>query len=134
MKRAVIGSRAYNSQGLANVARHVQSLPEDTILVSGGARGVDQVAEAAHKGRVFSFRIYEGENQYGVEFWDYGGKNPRMVRFDEFFADAKSALKYRDWLIAHECDELDAFWNGWSKGTETTATMAKDLGKKVTYL
>jgi hypothetical protein len=104
-----------------------------TILVSGGARGVDQVAETAHSGRVFSFRIYEEDEHFGVEFWDYGGEKPKTTRFDRFFSDAKSALVYRDWLIAQECDELYAFWNGWSKGTELTATMAKDIGRKVEY-
>lgn len=134
MKVAVIGSRVYPDDKKGNIARLVAELPEGTVLVSGGARGVDQLAETCHKGRVFSFRIYQGRNQYGVEFWDYGSKTPSIQRFDEYFADAKSALKYRDFLIAHECDKLYAFWNGYSKGTEFTATLASDLGKEVNYL
>lgn len=149
MKIAVIGSRVYPDAKKSDIARFISGLPDGTVLVSGGARGVDQIAEACHKGRVFSFRIYKDadpelpiclgdgttgpvDDHYGVEFWDYGGPNPRTIRFDCFFADARSALVYRDWLIAHECDELYAFWNGYSKGTETTMSFAQALGKKVT--
>ena len=134
MKIAVIGSRVHPPEVLTRVEEHVQSTLGGAILVSGGAKGTDQAAEGAHAGRVFSFRLYSENDHYGVEFWDYGGDDPKTVRFDCFFADAKSALLYRDFLIAHECDELHAFWNGWSTGTEFTAKLAKDLGKEVKYL
>src|SRR5437870_4805989 len=131
MKVAIIGSRDISSDRLAEVSKFVKTLPSDTILVSGGARGVDQIAELSHSGRVFSFRTYKdrsdrgqvpnpledyvaedvaapGPTHYGVEFWDYQGESPEIKRFDCFFADAKSALFYRNWLIAKECDELYA--------------------------
>ena len=134
MKIAVIGSRNFPDSRKVDVARFVGSLPSDTIIVSGGAKGVDQLAENAAPGRVFSFRTFGNDSDgYGVEFWDYGGRSPNTRRFDQIFADKKSALIYRDWLIAHECDELAAFWNGYSRGTQLTATFAKDLGKKVEY-
>lgn len=49
MKIAIVGSRDYHD--LAAVWRYVESLPEDTVIVSGGARGVDAAAEMAAKSR-----------------------------------------------------------------------------------
>lgn len=100
--------------------------------------GVDHVAEMAHGGRVFSFRTYEDQDtkHWGVEFWDYNKQTPltgNVTRFDSFFATAKDALLYRNFLIAHECDALDIFWNGWSAGCKNTADLTQELGKEVHY-
>jgi hypothetical protein len=135
LKVGIVGSRVYPHEKHSDIARYVASLPEGTILVSGGAKGVDQLAESCHKGRVWSFRpkADPDKDSYGVELWDFGGKNPSVVFFDSFLADYKDACLYRDMLIAHECDELVAFWNGYSKGTVHTANFAKGIGKVVTF-
>jgi hypothetical protein len=136
MKVAVVGSRNYPDEGKVNIARLVSELPDETILVSGGARGVDEIAEKCHAargGRVFSFRVRQEGEQWGVEFWDFGGAKPQIVFFDDFFATKKDALFYRNTLIAHECDEMHAFWNGYSKGTLFTTDFAQTIDKPVTF-
>ena len=47
MKIAIVGSRDY--QHLDRVRIYVESLSPDTIIVSGGARGVDKTAEITAK-------------------------------------------------------------------------------------
>ena len=45
MRVAIVGSREYSD--IDAIVEYVNSLPADTIVVTGGARGVDQIAEAA---------------------------------------------------------------------------------------
>lgn len=53
MKYAILGSRDYPK--LARVSELVRSLPSDSIIVTGGAHGVDEAAERA--ARAFGFRL-----------------------------------------------------------------------------
>lgn len=47
---AIVGARDASPETLAKVRALVASLPDGTIVISGGARGVDKVAiEAAHE-------------------------------------------------------------------------------------
>lgn len=47
---AIVGTRDASPETLAKVRALVASLPDGTIVISGGARGVDKVAiEAAHE-------------------------------------------------------------------------------------
>ncbi len=137
MKHAIVGSRAYQTPEA--IREFVAALPEGTIVVSGGAPGADNTGEQAHLargGEVWSFRVRQlGKKEFGVEVWFLGGENPRIVPLtgEPTFANRKSALVYRDMLIAYECDEMSAFWNGWSPGTRFTTTFAQDIGKTVTW-
>lgn len=103
MKVAIVGSRTYRSRG--NVADFVGSLPDATIIVSGGARGVDTWAVEAAGTRLTE--VYPAE-------WEKWGN---------------SAGFRRNQTIVGACDELYAFWDGLSKGTLDSIQRAAKAGK-----
>lgn len=103
MKIAIVGSRDYRSQG--NVADFVGGLPEDAIIVSGGARGVDSWAVEFAGTRLTE--VYPAD-------WDKWGR---------------SAGFRRNQTIVDACDELYAFWDGLSKGTLDSIQRAARAGK-----
>lgn len=130
MKVAIVGSR----QGVSpdRVAKFVAKLWEkqgiETVLVSGGANGVDKCAEQtwlALGGKVQSFRIRKiagdmtHEDVYAIEVWRLGGEQPVvfMPQNEPTWATAASALYYRNLLIAEFADRGVAFWDGRSRGT-----------------
>jgi hypothetical protein len=144
VKVAVFGSR--QGYDLDRVARWVVKLWEkqgkDTILVSGGAEGVDRMAEQtwlALGGQVKSFRPVKtggdltSEDEYGIEVWELGGEHPTVSRpgNEPRFADYTSAATYRDMLIAEEADRGMAFWANKSRGTAGTITFFEVQGKPI---
>lgn len=138
-KLAVVGSR--EGADLEQVAAFLAELREkhpDTIVVSGGAKGVDSAAEQgwlALGGRVESYRPKQlGLEEYGIEFWELGVPQPRVfvLANEPTFGDYESACLYRDLLIAEACDRLAAFYRpGRSWGALFTAEMAGHNGKPV---
>lgn len=134
MKLAVVGSR--QGADLAHVRAFVAALPADTIIVSGGAVGVDKTAEQAwleNGGRVISFRPKQlSDEEYGIEVWELGGDNPRVYEYQGFPTGAtyKDAAFLRDILIAETCDRLVAFYKrGRSWGAGFTQGWAHDRGR-----
>jgi predicted Rossmann fold nucleotide-binding protein DprA/Smf involved in DNA uptake len=107
MKVAIIGSRNYAKLHL--VQKMVEVLPPGCILISGGARGVDTIAEEAARSRGLTVQVFPAE-------WRKYGRGAGIRR-------------NRD-IIAH-ADVVLAFWNGISPGTEHSIQLAKSLGKPV---
>jgi predicted Rossmann fold nucleotide-binding protein DprA/Smf involved in DNA uptake len=107
MKVAIIGSRNYAKLHL--VQKMVEVLPPGCILISGGARGVDTIAEKAARSRGLTVQVFPAE-------WRKYGRGAGIRR-------------NRD-IIAH-ADVVLAFWNGISPGTEHSIQLAKSLGKPV---
>lgn len=106
MKIAIIGSRKY--ENLTNVTNYVKQLPSDTIVISGGAQGVDYLAAKAARAR-----------------------NLRVTEYHPDFTKGYFPHKYleRNQLIAQDADAVIAFWDGHSRGTLWTIQHAKQLGK-----
>lgn len=102
---AIVGSRTFKRLEL--VAKFVRSLPYDTVIVSGGAKGVDSTAENIAKHLGMKTDIYL----------------PDYARY------GKSAPMIRNSLIIENCDEVVAFWDGVSKGTKDSIDKAERLGK-----
>ena len=75
-------------------------------IVSGGARGVDEYAEAWAKLKGVKSKIFKPD-------WSLG----------------KSAGAIRNRKIVDYCDQLIAFWDGKSKGTLISIEMAKSANK-----
>jgi predicted Rossmann-fold nucleotide-binding protein len=134
---AIVGSR--DGADLELVAKFIHALHErqpDTVLVSGGAVGVDATAEQewlSLGGRVLSFRPVKlpDSDDYGVERWELGGPDPKMYRLlDQLtWATYSGACFNRDWLIAENADRLVAFFRrGRSRGTGMTLDRANGLG------
>lgn len=107
MKFAIVGSRDFHPLSL--VHNLVSGLPEGSIVVSGGARGVDAAAELAAKRKGFGCEIYPAD-------WNKYGKAAGMIRNTDIVAS---------------CDVLVAFWDGESRGTQDSIVKALKMGKQV---
>lgn len=108
MKVAIIGSRLFSNLG--RVAAFVQSLPLDTVVVSGGASGVDCAA-------------FVEANRRGLKIEEHKPDWRRHGRAAGFI---------RNHAIVNAADEVVAFWDGRSKGTRHSINLAREAGKKVT--
>jgi len=70
VKVAIVGSREYLH--LAKVREYILNLPQDTIILSGGARGVDKCAEKVANSKGLQTEIYPAD-------WHKYGKAAGMV-------------------------------------------------------
>lgn len=104
---AIIGSRDYPR--LRDVYEYVRLLPADTVVVSGGARGVDRTAADAARHR--GLEVVEH-----LPDWKRDGKGAGFIRNAKIVADA---------------DRVVAFHNGVSRGTSHSIETAIRTGKPV---
>ena len=109
MKYAIIGSRNFS-----NYARLETELKKYDIgaIVSGGAKGADQLAEH-----------YAQENSIPIEII-----KPDWARY------GKAAGVIRNREIIHTCDAVIVFWDGESKGTKSSISFAGKEKKQVTII
>jgi hypothetical protein len=91
---------------MQQVRSYIDSLEGDVTIVSGGARGVDSVAEQQAKKRGLPVEIYRAE-------WERFGKSAGFRRNRDIVTNA---------------DMVVAFWDGRSRGTENTINLAKREG------
>jgi predicted Rossmann fold nucleotide-binding protein DprA/Smf involved in DNA uptake len=111
MKVAIVGSRDF--ENLKAVRGFVRSLRPGTIVLTGGAAGVDLAAETAAREEGLELEIIRP---------DYRKHHPKL------------APKIRNREIAEKCDAMIAFWDGMSGGTANAVTWAIYFGKVVTVL
>jgi predicted Rossmann fold nucleotide-binding protein DprA/Smf involved in DNA uptake len=109
MKVGIVGSRDYPD--LDRVRDYVNELPGDTVVVSGGARGVDLAAEQAAKERGLEVIVFRPSDPSNPE--SYLSRNRQIVE---------------------NSDRLVAFWYGRSRGTAYTIQYANKTGKEVKIL
>jgi len=88
-----------------DVFRFVQALPFDVVLVSGGASGVDKMAEHSASGREF------------------------VVHPADWNKHGKAAGPTRNQQIVDDATEIHAWPSSWSRGTWDTIRKAKASGK-----
>jgi NADPH:quinone reductase-like Zn-dependent oxidoreductase len=105
MRVAIVGSRDFTALNM--VVEYVNSLPNDTVVISGGAIGVDRAAEQAAKARGLKVVIYFAD-------WNLHGK---------------AAGQIRNKTIVNDCDTMVAFWDGVSTGTKGSIHLASKAGK-----
>lgn len=98
MKVAIIGSRSITD---AEIGRYVP--PDASLIISGGAVGVDSIAEK-----------YADEK--GIK---------KLILYPDYELYGKSAPLIRDKLIVDHADLVIAIWDGVSRGTEFTISYAK---------
>lgn len=98
---AIVGSRDFPSADV--VGAFVRSLPPGTVVVSGGARGVDHWAEEAARRCGLRTKVFHAD-------WDTHGRRAGPIRNAEIVAAA---------------DRLVAFWNSRSRGTLNTILSAQ---------
>jgi predicted Rossmann fold nucleotide-binding protein DprA/Smf involved in DNA uptake len=104
MKLAIIGSR---NIGSINIDEHVDFRPE--CVISGGAQGVDNIAEKWAKDK---------------------GIKTMIIRPDWQRFKGGAAIR-RNHTIVEAADMVLAFWDGKSKGTKYTIDLAQRIGKAV---
>lgn len=100
MKIAIVGSRDYDR--LDQVIAYVQSLPHDTHIVTGDARGVDNAALVTAYNRGMNVTCYPAA-------WAEHGKKAGMLRNS---------------TIVEAADKVVAFWDGKSRGTRDSLIKA----------
>jgi YspA, cpYpsA-related SLOG family len=106
MKTAIVGSRNIENYDLLKQATKGLKI---TMVISGGAAGVDKMAE-----------------RYAIE-----KGLPLTVLNADWQAHGKSAGMIRNAEIVKTADQVIAIWDGQSKGTAATINMAKKAGKAV---
>jgi predicted Rossmann fold nucleotide-binding protein DprA/Smf involved in DNA uptake len=119
---AIVGSRKHPDVNKARQAVFdcVRNLPPNTVIVSGGAKGVDSWAEqAAHKYGLRT-KIYPVDKK-GLS--PYGSPDSRREYGKRAYA--------RNLLIVDDCDRLVAFSSGNTKGTNHAIRYARKQGKPV---
>jgi len=124
MRIAIVGCRGPRAIKIGETIDHYRricddayafacALPEGTIIVSGGAEGVDQCARLAAK-------RYPGRLQIEEHLPDY-----------EKYAPARAPLA-RNLIIVERSDEIHAWPAPWSRGTWHTINEGRKAGKPVT--
>lgn len=101
MKVAVVGSRSIEN---ADISRYIP--PDTDLIISGGAIGVDKLAE-------------EYADKKGIK---------KLILYPDYELYGKSAPLIRDKLIVDHADLVIAVWDGVSSGTEFTISYAKRRG------
>lgn len=104
---AIVGSR--HGAHLEAVEHYVAMLAYGTVVVSGGAAGVDSTA--ARRARQAGLTVVEHLPKY------------------ELFGHSAPLVRNRE--IAEDCSRLVAFWNGTSTGTCHVIRETRKLGKPV---
>lgn len=98
----ICGSREGFDQ--VQVDLEMASLPDDAMVITGGARGVDRLAHSAAERFGFQTEVIHAE-------WERHGKKAGYLRNVE--------------MLNREPDRVIAFWDGKSKGTLHTITEAR---------
>lgn len=110
MRVAIVGSRDFPRLDL--VRQFVWELERTTVVVSGGAAGVDSVAVEEAKRLGMPYEVYPAD-------WNRYGRRAGIVRNQQ---------------IVDASIEVVAFWDGKSRGTKSTMDMARAAGKKLSVV
>lgn len=113
MRLACIGSRTWtNYEFIERILRQQQNIYQNgsLVIVSGGAKGADFLAEKAADYLHINKTIF-------LPDWEKYGKSAGLKRNE---------------LIVKDCDAIFAFWDGRSNGTMHTCRLASAAGKPVT--
>jgi hypothetical protein len=107
---AVVGSRDFQDYALlCCTLDKIRARYPDCTLVSGGAQGADTLASQYSQEHGIPIRVFWADwNRYG-----------------------KAAGPIRNREIVEAADIVVAFWDGKSRGTKSTISIAKSWGRKV---
>jgi|AGTN01.2.fsa_nt_gi Protein of unknown function (DUF2493). len=103
MRIAIIGSGSLT----CDIGKYIPA--ETTEIVSGGARGVDRLAER----------------------WADERRIPKLIIKPDYARYGKAAPLWRNFLIVDLADSVVAVWDGQSLGTMATIRYARKTGKPV---
>lgn len=114
MKLAIVGDRNYKDykKFTKRVDKFIEKEGRPTLIVSGGARGIDHMAEKYAKKRKIPTKIFHAD-------WKTFGKAAGPMRNVE---------------IVNECTHVLAFLGEGSKGTASTIRIARNVHKPLTVI
>jgi hypothetical protein len=118
MKIALVGSREFKDTQLIRdiVIGYFSNSIEPHHFISGGARGVDSIAE----------KEFDRWNEY-----EHEGKLKKTIFLPDWDKYGKRAGFIRNELIIKAADKVVAFWDGASHGTKHSIDLAIKAGKPV---
>lgn len=124
MKVAIVGSRSYPT--LDEVAAYVQGLDAGTEVITGGAPGVDTVAEEeADKRGLDVLVIYPDYDK-----WAHHRERAPLERNTEIVATCDRVVAFQS-KCEKGCSPSRCPASGWSHGTQDTIKKAIRAGKRV---
>jgi len=103
----ISGSRDFKNLSL--VREFISSLPRNTTIVHGGARGVDATADAAARAAGLAVEVVPAD-------WTRLGR---------------AAGPIRNRAMVESCHRLVAFWDGSSRGTKSAIDAARAAKKEL---
>jgi SLOG family YspA-like protein len=110
MKLAIVGSRSFTDYNfLETNILEKYNLKDIDEIVSGGAKGTDNLAESFAK--VHNLKL--------------------TVFYPDWLKHGKYAGPLRNKQIVEYADEVIAFWDGSSPGTKSTINLTKQMNKKL---
>lgn len=113
MRYGIVGSRSRTDRG--TVDAFISNLPADSVIVSGGAKGIDTFAEDAAKKNGLKCVVYRPNFK--------GAKNYYQV-CDKYYSRNKKIVENSDIIVAF----VSASRTG---GTENTIKIAQKMEKPV---
>jgi hypothetical protein len=105
----------------------ISRLRPDDEVISGGARGVDKVAEIEAKIRGLKVKSYRPVKIHNSDYVCYEFPENQFV-IGSPVGSFRDIAFYRNGLIALNAERLYAFWDGTSTGTADTISQYKDRG------
>ena len=107
MKLLIVGSRSISD---IDISEYISEKAE--LIISGGASGVDTIAE------------------------EYADKNKisKLILRPQYELYRRAAPLKRNDLMVDICDNIIVFWDGKSKGTKHTIDYARKKGKPLTIV
>ena len=110
MRIIIAGTRWFNNYRLfVEKCDEILKQYENIEIISGGAQGVDTMAEKYAKAKHYKFTLYEAQ-------WSTSGRSAGYIR---------------NVRMAENADVLIAIWNGNSFGTKHMIDIASNKGLKV---
>lgn len=144
---AVVGSR--NFPNLMAVRRRVLLLPDDSLIVSGGARGVDATAEHAAREEGWdwiSLRPQEFETMWhtkefciepqmsdGYAHEVFGFLGMWKIRQPAWRSFREAAFARNEYIVK-DADLVLVAWDGKSNGTRNAIQQAERHGRVIEYI
>ncbi len=119
MRIGIVGSRTYPH--MWKVRKLIDTLDKnDDVVVTGGAIGVDSMAEKYARMRGLNVSIYYPDFDDGYNVSKYHVRNEQIAKIsDKVYAFALSCMKCKDEKVSFQCDECDNTYVN-SKGTQST--------------
>ena len=111
MKAAIVGTRDITNIDIEKYLIETEEYLSEkiTLVISGGARGIDTLAE-------------EYADKRGI---------PKQIFLPDYRKHGRGAPIIRNISIIKAADVIIAFWDGESKGTKFVINYAKNMDKKV---